>query len=200
MKSESFKQKVIGVVRAWEDWAIYPNDYLVKLQNMFFGLVGTKPAKIDFKKVESDEDIDVDGKPLEEDEEDESQQSSNKEDNTKSKFVCIKWETVDPEKLEKQAITTSKWDFFDDNDKNSDDAANKSDSARNLTSYNEEAKSEDSDFDDDIDGKPMDEDELETEIVPENVTNRTNENVYDEEKRKFLREIEVNLEKNIRLF
>ena len=61
-------------------------------------------------------------------------------------------------------------------------------------------KSEDSDFDDDIDGKPMDEDELETEIVPENVTNRTNENVYDEEKRKFLREIEVNLEKNIRLF
>lgn len=33
----------------------------------------------------------------------------------KSKFVSSKWETVDPEKLEKQAITTSKWDFFDEN-------------------------------------------------------------------------------------
>ena len=46
MKSESFKQKIIGCVRAWEDWALYPNEYLVKLQNLFLGLVGNKPTKI----------------------------------------------------------------------------------------------------------------------------------------------------------
>ena len=38
MKSESFKQKVLGCIRAWEDWAIYSNEYLVRLQNMFLGL------------------------------------------------------------------------------------------------------------------------------------------------------------------
>ena len=25
--------------RAWEDWAVYPNDYLINLQNIFLGLV-----------------------------------------------------------------------------------------------------------------------------------------------------------------
>jgi len=25
--------------RAWEDWAVYPRDFLVKLQNTFLGLV-----------------------------------------------------------------------------------------------------------------------------------------------------------------
>lgn len=28
--------------RAWEDWAVYPNDYLIKLQNIFLGLVPYK--------------------------------------------------------------------------------------------------------------------------------------------------------------
>ena len=26
--------------RAWEDWALYPQDFLIKLQNIFLGLVG----------------------------------------------------------------------------------------------------------------------------------------------------------------
>lgn len=29
--------------RAWESWAIYPSDFLIKLQNIFLGLVRPKP-------------------------------------------------------------------------------------------------------------------------------------------------------------
>lgn len=28
--------------RAWEDWAVYPNDFLISLQNIFLGLVMSK--------------------------------------------------------------------------------------------------------------------------------------------------------------
>jgi U2-associated protein SR140 len=49
--------------RAWESWAIYPSDFLIKLQNIFLGLVRTKPTtEIDNKKSTFDEDID--GKPI----------------------------------------------------------------------------------------------------------------------------------------
>lgn len=34
-----WQQKVMLCFRAWEDWAVYPNDYLIKLQNIFLGLV-----------------------------------------------------------------------------------------------------------------------------------------------------------------
>ncbi|XP_045199320.2 U2 snRNP-associated SURP motif-containing protein-like isoform X1 [Mercenaria mercenaria] len=39
LKAEQFKQKVMLCFRAWEDWAIYPNEYLINLQNIFLGLV-----------------------------------------------------------------------------------------------------------------------------------------------------------------
>ena len=39
IKAEQFKQKVLCIFRAWEDWAIYPNDLLIKLQNVFLGLI-----------------------------------------------------------------------------------------------------------------------------------------------------------------
>jgi len=38
MKAEAFKQRVMGCFRAWEDWTIYPQDYLIRLQNVFLGL------------------------------------------------------------------------------------------------------------------------------------------------------------------
>ena len=37
--------RVMNVFRAWEDWAIYPNDFLINLQNIFLGLVLQKPTK-----------------------------------------------------------------------------------------------------------------------------------------------------------
>ena len=33
------QQRVMSCFRAWEDWAIYPDPFLIKLQNIFLGLV-----------------------------------------------------------------------------------------------------------------------------------------------------------------
>ncbi|XP_078694249.1 U2 snRNP-associated SURP motif-containing protein-like isoform X4 [Branchiostoma floridae x Branchiostoma belcheri] len=38
MKAEQFKHKVMSCFHAWEDWAIYPESFLIKLQNIFLGL------------------------------------------------------------------------------------------------------------------------------------------------------------------
>jgi U2-associated protein SR140 len=38
MKAEAFKSRVMRVFQAWEDWALYPTEFLIKLQNTFFGL------------------------------------------------------------------------------------------------------------------------------------------------------------------
>ena len=66
MKRESFKQKVLLCIRAWEEWAIYPNDYLVNLQSRFLGVFQAKTENI-FVEVK-EEEIDVDGQPFEDDE------------------------------------------------------------------------------------------------------------------------------------
>ena len=39
LRAEQFKQRVMQCCRAWEDWAIYPQEFLVNLQNIFLGLV-----------------------------------------------------------------------------------------------------------------------------------------------------------------
>ncbi|XP_075911302.1 U2 snRNP-associated SURP motif-containing protein isoform X2 [Petromyzon marinus] len=39
LQAEQFKQKVMSCFRAWEDWAVYPDSFLIKLQNVFLGLV-----------------------------------------------------------------------------------------------------------------------------------------------------------------
>ena len=60
-----FQQKVMLCFRAWEDWAIYPNDYLINLQNIFLGLV---PKALKAEKLEEDrvtESLELDGAPLE---------------------------------------------------------------------------------------------------------------------------------------
>ncbi|KAK7090443.1 U2 snRNP-associated SURP motif-containing protein-like [Littorina saxatilis] len=75
LKAEQFKQRVMAVFRAWEDWAIYPNDFLINLQNIFLGLVITKqappsPEPEEVKSVDDGldgaplEDLDLDGAPL----------------------------------------------------------------------------------------------------------------------------------------
>lgn len=67
MKSESFKQKILSCIRAWEDWAIYSNEFLVSLQNQFLGLSKVKVIE-DEKNTQSKDDEDVDGKPLDDSE------------------------------------------------------------------------------------------------------------------------------------
>ncbi|KAG0422520.1 hypothetical protein HPB47_001663, partial [Ixodes persulcatus] len=154
LKAEQFKQRVMSCFRAWEDWAIYPNDFLIRLQNIFLGLVPAPKASLVAEdpltegeaspplgpliKEEPPDDVDgvpllavdpeldglplplplgvsvaddldgvplgedLDGRPLEENLED-----------SRPKFVPSKWETVDPETVQLQAVTTSKWDLLD---------------------------------------------------------------------------------------
>jgi hypothetical protein len=43
LKAEGLRTRVMQVFRAWEDWAVYPKDYLIKLQNVFLGLSDAVP-------------------------------------------------------------------------------------------------------------------------------------------------------------
>ena len=101
--------------RAWEEQAIYSPDLLIKLQNIFLGLV-PKVAEIEEKK-SVDEDVDgvpigdtdidgipidgIDGEPIITD------------SGSLPKFKPSKWETVDPDLVEAQAMTTSKWETLE---------------------------------------------------------------------------------------
>ncbi|XP_076053103.1 U2 snRNP-associated SURP motif-containing protein isoform X2 [Oratosquilla oratoria] len=83
LKAEQMKQRVLLCCRAWEDWAIYPHDFLINLQNIFLGLVKREPNQeflddpkvcLDGEPIEDDVDgmplDDVDGVPLKEERED----------------------------------------------------------------------------------------------------------------------------------
>ena len=168
MRAEAFRQRVMNCFRAWEDWALYPQDFLIKMQNIFLGLIDhgseapeEKPERdeeesdVDGKSIseeeDEDEDDDVDGIPLDgaallkrkknenEDERVNSEsndedvdgipvtsvkninKSGNKKKDLPAGFVPSKWETVNPEDVQAQAVT-SKWDLFDqEENKKSDD-------------------------------------------------------------------------------
>uniref|UniRef100_A0A3B4U6A4 Zgc:163098 n=1 Tax=Seriola dumerili TaxID=41447 RepID=A0A3B4U6A4_SERDU len=61
LQAEQFKQKVMSCFRAWEDWAIYPQPYLIHLQNIFLGF-----AKAGEELAETAEEVplDLDGAPM----------------------------------------------------------------------------------------------------------------------------------------
>lgn len=40
-----WQQRVMACFRAWEDWAVYPDPFLIKLQNIFLGLVNLSAEK-----------------------------------------------------------------------------------------------------------------------------------------------------------
>uniref|UniRef100_A0A182QTJ5 U2 snRNP-associated SURP motif-containing protein n=1 Tax=Anopheles farauti TaxID=69004 RepID=A0A182QTJ5_9DIPT len=63
LKAEGFKSRVMGVFRAWEEWTIYPREFLVKLQHTFLGiqLMEKQPEE---EPEEDKEDEDLDGVPL----------------------------------------------------------------------------------------------------------------------------------------
>ena len=69
------------------------------------------------KRRQDDSDSDVDGAPLRSDSHPATPSSaSNATDKSKlpAGFVPSKWETIEPEEVQAQAITTSKWEIFDD--------------------------------------------------------------------------------------
>ncbi len=185
IKAEAFKQRVLNCFRAWEDWALYPQDFLIKLQNIFLGLVSNPEAAspkgngqkddldedVDGKELSDEDDIDgvpldgaalmksaaaqkqhggigggrrkssdsddVDGTPMEYGGGSKKAKSDQKSTALPAGFVPSKWETVDQETVQAQAVT-SKWDIFDQDE--------------------EPAKKGDSD-DEDVDGVPMQDDD-----------------------------------------
>ncbi|XP_049858071.1 U2 snRNP-associated SURP motif-containing protein [Schistocerca gregaria] len=169
LKAEGFKVRVMQMFRAWEEWAVYPKDFLIRLQNVFLGISNTsergesdmdddmdnaREADIDGQPMSGGEgevedldgvpldgaallkamkhrpppieedidgvpmDDDIDGQPMEEDIgqfDTHPSINSMKQDkpNMPAGFVPSRWETVDPEQVEAQAMTTSKWDMLE---------------------------------------------------------------------------------------
>ena len=121
LKAEHFKQRILNCFKAWEDWALYSSDFLIKLQNIFFGLVKedrkTKSSIEDteLSKVVDTVEEDIDGQPIEDDDDidgvpiDDSASAVLFESSV-LKFKPSKWETIDPTLIESQAMTSSKWD------------------------------------------------------------------------------------------
>jgi len=115
----------------------------------------------------------------------------------KGGFVPSKWETVDPEEVKAQAVTTtSKWDLFEDAEDNSDSksgsGSNKPPGSYGLVAYGG------GDEDEDIDGAPMEMDDETSEVSFPRVDNDRG-SVYSgfmgddnsEERRLKLREVEM---------
>nr|XP_020454418.1 U2 snRNP-associated SURP motif-containing protein-like isoform X1 [Monopterus albus]XP_020454419.1 U2 snRNP-associated SURP motif-containing protein-like isoform X1 [Monopterus albus]XP_020454420.1 U2 snRNP-associated SURP motif-containing protein-like isoform X1 [Monopterus albus]XP_020454421.1 U2 snRNP-associated SURP motif-containing protein-like isoform X1 [Monopterus albus]XP_020454422.1 U2 snRNP-associated SURP motif-containing protein-like isoform X1 [Monopterus albus]XP_020454423.1 len=62
LQAEQFRQKVMSCFRAWEDWAIYPEPYLIHLQNIFLGFA---KAGEELTEAAEEESSDLDGAPME---------------------------------------------------------------------------------------------------------------------------------------
>lgn len=89
LRAEQVKQRIMQCCRAWEDWAIYPHEFLIHLQNLFLGLVkretkmeleeemmmmmstSVDPVQIPTDDVDGIPIDDVDGIPIKEEEKEE---------------------------------------------------------------------------------------------------------------------------------
>ncbi|KAG8445313.1 hypothetical protein GDO86_010195 [Hymenochirus boettgeri] len=138
LQSENFKQRVMTCFRAWEDWTIYPEPYLIRLQNIFLGLVNIEekepqevPDDLDGAPIEEEldgaplDDVDgipIDGAPLDDfdgvpiksiDDDLDGVPLDINDDSKKNepifKVAPSKWEAVDETELESQGLhNTSK--------------------------------------------------------------------------------------------
>ena len=61
-------------------------------------------------------DDDIDGVPMEDDDSMGSKGKDDKKMTMPAGFVPSRWETVDPDQVEAQAMTTSKWEELEQND------------------------------------------------------------------------------------
>uniref|UniRef100_A0A8C2Z903 U2 snRNP-associated SURP motif-containing protein n=1 Tax=Cyclopterus lumpus TaxID=8103 RepID=A0A8C2Z903_CYCLU len=202
LQSENFKQRVMSCFRAWEDWAVYPDPFLIKLQNIFLGLVNLAaekepPVDIDGAPIGDYgdgtllEDVDgvpidagpidgapIDGAPL--DDLDGVPIKPMEEDidgipcDSCKVVAPSKWEAVDEAELQAQAVTTSKWEAFEQPEETKKDE-------------------EDSDYDD---RSPRSEDNQSySNPIREDSDVKVKMSEMNEEKRTKLREIEVKVMK-----
>ncbi|KAJ1530303.1 hypothetical protein ONE63_005222 [Megalurothrips usitatus] len=173
LKAEGFRMRVLAVFKAWQEWAVYPRNFLIALQNTFLGLSGEVSRNSDVESddnMEPDPDIDgaplsptgrsnrmddidgvpllkgalkgigeysddIDGIPMDDDIDgvplDEDKKSGASKKGMPAGFVPSRWETVDPEQVEAQAMTTSKWDQLEGQDGQYDDDYDDDDSVSN---------------------------------------------------------------------
>ncbi|KAM9552962.1 U2 snRNP-associated SURP motif-containing protein-like isoform 1-T1 [Salvelinus alpinus] len=240
LQSENFKQRVMSCFRAWEDWAVYPDPFLIKLQNIFLGLVNLSadkeaPAPITVEKpsvehlapgLQPEPAEDIDGAPIGEDMDGASLEDVDgvpigldggtmvdgaplgsapldgallgmddldgvpikalEEDidgvpldhaaakAASFKVAPSKWEAVDESELEAQAVTTSKWEIFEQPEEKKDE--DDSDDEDTKSSRSEEPPSYPNPIRDDLDSK-------------------TKHSEMNEDRRTKLREIEVKVMK-----
>ncbi|XP_065604100.1 U2 snRNP-associated SURP motif-containing protein isoform X7 [Cyrtonyx montezumae] len=209
LQSENFKQRVMTCFRAWEDWAIYPEPFLIKLQNIFLGLVNIMedkeaeevPDDLDGAPIEEEldgaplEDVDgipidaapiddLDGVPIKSLDDDlDGVPLDTAEDSKKNepifKVAPSKWEAVDESELEAQAVTTSKWELFDQHEESEEEEI-----------PNQEEESED---EEDTQSSKSEEQHMYSNPIKEEMPESKSSVKYSEmseEKRAKLREIE----------
>ncbi|KAM6414508.1 U2 snRNP-associated SURP motif-containing protein isoform 5-T5 [Rhynochetos jubatus] len=209
LQSENFKQRVMTCFRAWEDWAIYPEPFLIKLQNIFLGLVNIMedketeevPDDLDGAPIEEEldgaplEDVDgipidaapiddLDGVPIKSLDDDlDGIPLDTAEDSKKNepifKVAPSKWEAVDESELEAQAVTTSKWELFDQHEESEEEEI-----------PNQEEESED---EEDTQSSKSEEQHMYSNPIKEEMSESKSSVKYSEmseEKRAKLREIE----------
>ncbi|XP_054031500.1 U2 snRNP-associated SURP motif-containing protein isoform X5 [Dryobates pubescens] len=209
LQSENFKQRVMTCFRAWEDWAIYPEPFLIKLQNIFLGLVNIMedketeevPDDLDGAPIEEEldgaplEDVDgipidaapiddLDGVPIKSLDDDlDGIPLDAAEDSKKNepifKVAPSKWEAVDESELEAQAVTTSKWELFDQHEESEEEEI-----------QNQEEESED---EEDTQSSKSEEQHIYSNPIKEEMPESKSSVKYSEmseEKRAKLREIE----------
>ncbi|KAB1283319.1 U2 snRNP-associated SURP motif-containing protein, partial [Camelus dromedarius] len=213
LQSENFKQRVMTCFRAWEDWAIYPEPFLIKLQNIFLGLVNIieekeaedVPDDLDGAPIEEEldgaplEDVDgipidatpiddLDGVPIKNLDDDlDGVPLDATEDSKKNepifKVAPSKWEAVDESELEAQAVTTSKWELFDQHEESEEEE-----------NQNQEEESED---EEDTQSSKSEEHHVYSNPIKEEMTESkfSKYSEMSEEKRAKLREIELKVMK-----
>ncbi|XP_068437639.1 U2 snRNP-associated SURP motif-containing protein isoform X1 [Clinocottus analis] len=215
LQSENFKQRVMACFRAWEDWAVYPDPFLIKLQNIFLGLVNLAAEKeppVVIVEAEQAEDIDgapigeygdetlledvdgvpidagpidgapidgaplddLDGVPIKPMEEDIDGIPLDPSKDATFKVAPSKWEAVDDTELQAQAVTTSKWEAFEQPEETKKDE-------------------EDSDYDDR--SPRSDDNQSYSNPIREDSDIKAKMSEMNEEKRTKLREIEVKVMK-----
>ncbi|XP_060877815.1 U2 snRNP-associated SURP motif-containing protein-like isoform X2 [Metopolophium dirhodum] len=177
-QANGFKHRIMQIFRAWEDWDIYPKEFLFRCQNTFLGLsINYIPQELTDSREELqyntnsksiDESENIDGAPLSDPENldnedldgiplDGATLLKHAYDDTPTRdtdidgiplldddiggvpltevavgknikaaaFVPSKWETVDPHEAEEQAMTTSKWEMLErENKSHNSESAN----------------------------------------------------------------------------
>ncbi|KAH0624050.1 hypothetical protein JD844_007361 [Phrynosoma platyrhinos] len=183
LQSENFKQRVMTCFRAWEDWAIYPEPFLIKLQNIFLGLVNI----IEEKEIEEVPD-DLDGAPIIEEELDgaplEDVDGIPIDVAPIDDLDGVPIKTLDDDLDGVPSVTTSKWELFDQHEESEEEE-----------NQNQEEESED---EEDTQSSKSEEHHIYSNPIREEMSDSKSSSKYSEmseEKRAKLREIELKVMK-----